>query len=215
MVKGWRYLDDAGKIMNKWEGDFPEKSVGLEGLIMRNKNAVFETLKVNPMVIWMHFSFPERIDYVTNVSKSTIEGVSDILGVSQYKRIGLRLQYLRAIDEGKIELAVKQIAPNLYAPTWTNNSKILAISPFNFEFMLKVAKEPIEVNLRVRSARLQPEIADKKSLPKSGIILDLDLYRLGTTDIRDMGGIMKRVEDWVSTELSEIENRVFGGVDIG
>ena len=35
-VKGNRYLDDAGLIMNAYADQFPEMNVGLNGLIMTN-----------------------------------------------------------------------------------------------------------------------------------------------------------------------------------
>lgn len=213
MVRGWRYLDDAGRIMNKWDSAFPEKTVGLDGLMMRNRDAVFETLKVNPLIVWLHFSLPEKLDDVISTSEATIEGVSEILGVSQYRRIGVRVQYLHGIDRDKLGQAVQQMAQNLFSSKWAADPAIPIISPFNFEFMVKVANEPIEVNLRVGTVSILPESRHKKNLPETGTLIDLDLYHRRIIHIADLRGFMKRVKDWLSGELPHIENRVFGGVN--
>jgi len=213
MVKGWRYLDDAGKIMNRWDSAFPDKTVGVDGLTMRNKDEVFETLKVNPLVIWLHFSVPEKLEYVVDVSRSTIEGVSEILGVSQYRRIGLRLQYFHGIERARLGAAVEQVGRNLFASRWGGDGATSGISPFNFQFIMRVAEEPVEVKLRVGTGRMRPESRGATGMPEEGILVDVDLSRQGVLDIADLGGSMKRATDWVAAGLPDVESRVLGGVD--
>lgn len=217
MIRGWRYLDDTGHIMNRWDNAFPEKSVGIEGMIMRNRDAAFEALKINPFMIWLHLSLPDGLAYVIDISESTIREVSEILGVNQYRRVGLRFQYFHGIDKDKLGLVVPQVAQNLFSSKWTEDSAIKSVSPSRFEFMLQVADEPISVNLRANVVGVSPESRARKimpDLPETGIIIDLDLYRRGIIDIVDLRGIMKRVRSWLSDELPHIEDKVMGGVNL-
>src|SRR3712207_5470602 len=86
-IRGNRYLDDAGKIMNFYDDDFPEKEVGLEGLNMKNKESKLRTVQVTTDRIWVHVHQPDTLTYAMDNSFKVVEQISDIIGVTSFKRV--------------------------------------------------------------------------------------------------------------------------------
>ena len=80
-IKGHRYLDDAGKIMNRWDSEFPNKDVGLQGLSMRNPDALMRELRVDNRTIWIRFSFADRLRQITELSINITTEICEILEV--------------------------------------------------------------------------------------------------------------------------------------
>ena len=104
ILKGFRYLDDAGKIMNRYDDDFAEKSVGLNGLDMSTKkeDAILREMRVSSRHIWLRFSKPDTYQYVIDHGSSRIREVADIIDVSSASRFGVRLEYLYPVRDAAI-----------------------------------------------------------------------------------------------------------------
>ena len=60
-LKGYRYLDDAGKIMVQYDDHFSEMQVGLEGLRMSGSDSPFDEAKVSANQIWCGFTRPPSL----------------------------------------------------------------------------------------------------------------------------------------------------------
>jgi hypothetical protein len=98
-VKGWQYLDDAGKVMNRYEDTFPDMSIGPQGLVMRNPVAAIDEARVSGRDIWIGFTRPDTVRYVIDQSWSFISFVAATISVTQATRFGLRLQYIVPRDD--------------------------------------------------------------------------------------------------------------------
>ena len=103
LIKGYQYLDDAGKIMCKYDDRLPEWRVGVEGLIMRNPQKgggdALKQLSVNVQRIWLAFHEPATVNYVLNHATSILLDISEIIHVQAYSRLGVRFQFLYKVDD--------------------------------------------------------------------------------------------------------------------
>lgn len=211
-IRGYRYLDDAGKIMNRWDSFFPEKSVGLEGLTMTNKGAVMRQLRVDARTIWLHLHIPDNIQQVESLVHDTATGVSEIIAVEQFRRIGLRLQFVYGVQSA--DAAIPFVVQNLYGVQWLRKNDLLFWKNKGFEFMVPLPADGISVNLRVSLVRRDPKTPVRKNIPIEAIMIDLDLFRHEVTDIRDLKGILGKVLIWLDQGLPNTRDNVLQGVQI-
>lgn len=211
-VKGHRYLDDAGKIMNRWDAHFPEKSVGLDGLIMANADSVFRGLRVDTRTIWIHCSLPDSLNRVVSLAHDTTAEIAKIIEVDQFRRIGLRLQYVYGVQN--LENAAQQMAENLFSTSWCNMTDPSFLSRSGFEFMVPLGTEELAANLRVGVVKRDPKVKVKEKIPETGIMIDLDIIRSQITDIRDLKGILGKAKSLVEDKLPTIRDNVLQGVNI-
>lgn len=211
-VRGYRYLDDAGKIMNRWDSQFPEKSVGLEGLTMANKSAVMRQLRVDTRTIWLNLHSPDNLQQVQNLAYEVTSEISDTIGVDQFRRVGLRLQYVYGVRN--TDIATAPLVRNLLAEEWLRDIDSTFWTAKAFEFMVPLPAEGINVNLRVALVRRNPIAQAGEKIPVQGIMIDLDLFRSEVTDLRDLKGILRKAAGWADGEFPRIRERVLQGVEI-
>jgi len=120
-IKGFRFLDHAGVIMNRWIEEFPTHQVDPNGLHMEAKDSVLREFRVNTDRIWLRFSFPETVQFVARQAQSMITEICNMLGVKDCRRVGMRLQYIAGVtapNEAMIQLASKFLLPE-----WVNSIK--------------------------------------------------------------------------------------------
>ncbi len=97
LLKGYRYLDLAGQVMNGYIDELPDSKVDLNGLEMRRigptRGGIAE-LAVSSQRIWLRYDRPPTLTFVGDQSAKRLLSISSILEVSTYKRLGLRVQLL-------------------------------------------------------------------------------------------------------------------------
>jgi hypothetical protein len=207
-IKGHRYLDDAGKIMNRWDSEFPNKSVGPEGLLMHNPDAITRALRVDMRTIWIHFSFADRLRQITELSINTTTEICDILEIKQFSRLGLRIQFI--YDVSDVTGKSGQIINRIFVPTL--QSIIEEGRPANsFQFAVNTGTQQNPVTLRVATVDKKPEAKAPSGFPEHGLLIDADIFQTQTSHLDDLKRFMKSVQNWVDKELPKVENAVFGG----
>jgi len=207
-VKGHRYLDDAGKIMNRWDSEFPSKVVGLAGLLMSNPDATLQVLRVDNRQIWLHFHLPELKTAIEQVRSITHE-ICEIIGVDRFDRLGLRAQYIVGVED--VVQAVADIASTIFTPTWWDKMT-QAGRPSSFELVLPISAGEQAVNLRISVVRKAAGTKAPDDLPDMGVLLDTDIFSLHPTYLDDLGRLMKKAQNWMETELPSIEENLLGGM---
>lgn len=207
-VKGHRYLDDAGKIMNRWDSEFPTKDVGLAGLLMTNPNAMLRELRVDNRTIWIHLSFPEAIKQVVDLSANIAEEICEIIDVKQFGRLGLRLNFI--YDLGDSSNMLDTIGSNVFSSEFLQLAKTFGTGS-DFDFALLLATKDVSITLRAATVKKKREVKLDKELPESGVLLDTDIFREGTSFLDDMKRFSRLAKDWVDDELPKIENTLFAG----
>lgn len=209
LLKGNRYLDDAGKIMNLYDEEFPEKSVGIEGLSMVNKGADLEELRVSTVRIWFAFREPDTRQYVYDQARRRIDEIVQIIHVTHARRFGLRLEQIWAVPEADRDSVVTSVADRVY------DSSLLAkegtIS--SFEVMVETKHESVDVILRVRPVRRAKEAGPDDHLPDFGIMFDTDISTSGKElPISDIRKFFRGAERWLKESMPALADQVMSEV---
>ncbi len=207
-IKGYQYLDDAGKIMNQWDSEFPNKNVGLDGLLMRNPDAFMRELRVNDQTIWMHFSLADRLRQITELSINTTIKICGILEIKQFSRLGLRIQFIYAMSDVTGESG--QLINRIFVPALQDI--IEGGQPQGgFQFAVNAGTQQNPVTLRIATIEKKPEAKSPPGFPEHGLLIDADIFQTQTSHLDDLKRFMQSVQNWVDDELPKIEGAVLGG----
>ena len=206
-IKGHRYLDDAGKIMNRWDSEFPNKDVGLTGLLMRNPDAMLRELRVDSRTIWIHFSFADRLRQITELSINVTTEICDMLEVKQFSRLGLRIQFI--YDMSEVTGEDGQITNRIFVPALQDIMERRQPQD-SFEFAVNTGTQRNPVTLRVAAVEKKPEAKAPSGFPKQGLLVDADIFQKQTSYLDDLKRFMRSAHDWVDKELPRIEKAISG-----
>jgi hypothetical protein len=202
-IKGNRYLDDAGKIMNEWDDIFPSKEVGLQGLKMANTNSDIRELHASTERIWVHIELPSNIQYAVATGQPFIKRSADIIQVKEFKRMGLRAQYVVPWDQS--EASTLRLTATLFNPALTKqltdaNLSIRAISS-QFSFVL----EAFSANLQISYVDRSPSAKNAEQLPEKGLMFDWDLFRAdGKFTADDLRKFLANGQRWLSDKMPSV-----------
>jgi len=207
-IKGHRYLDDAGKIMNRWDSEFPNKDVGLSGLLMRNPDAMLRELRVDNRTIWIHFSLADRLRQIIDLSIDITTEICDILEVNQFSRLGLRIQFIYDVSDVTGESG--QITDRIFVPALQDIMEGRQPQD-SFQFAVNTGTQQNPVTLRVAAVEKKPEAKTPSGFPEHGLLVDADIFQTQTSYLDDLKRFMRSAQNWVDRELPKIENAILGG----
>jgi len=202
LVKGWRYLDDAGKVVNRWLDQFPDTTVGIEGLIMRNPDAIMREVRVSVDRIWLAFSAPDTVRLVCDQSAKICTEISEIIDVKSYTRLGIRLQYLQATPD--VESCERLVTGNLVPDSFRTllNEAGLNLRSANVNVDLYDSK--LKVRLSVRPVRRIRKPSKPDKLPDMGVMFDIDMYQDQQTERAKISTFVRAVEAWSKENVYRI-----------
>ena len=202
LIKGWRYLDDAGKIANRWLDQFTETTVGIDGLIMRNPDATLRELQVSVDRIWLAFSAPDTIRLVCDQSAKICTEISDIIDVTSYKRLGTRLEYLHPMPDA--ESCQRLVSGNLVPISFQNSLKATGLDLDSAEVNMNLYDSKLKVRLSIRPAKRARKPSKPDKLPDIGVMFDIDLYQEEQTDKAKILTFVRAVEVWLNENVYKI-----------
>lgn len=201
-IKGWRYLDDAGRIMNLYADQFPDLSVGLRGLVMKNPTAVVEEARVSGNDIWIGFARPATTQLVQDHAWRYVTTVSDIIDVTSYSRVGVRFQYLREV--ASVAKAMPRLAAVVLGPALTS----LGESPGSVEGKIEVTgPDGLDARVSVTFVRAADPTADP-ALPSEGLMLDADISRTSTMTRVEVRRTLQAALAWGDTAMKGLAERI-------
>lgn len=202
IIKGWRYLDDAGKIANRWLDQFTETSVGIDGLIMRNPDAILRELRVSVDRIWLAFSTPDTIRLVCDQSAKICTEISDIIDVDSYKRLGIRLEYLHGMPDTKS--CERLVSSNLVPDSFRDSLKAAGLDLHSADTNINLYDSKLKVRLSIRPVRRARKPSKPDKLPDIGVMFDVDLYQDEQTDKAKILTFVRAVEAWGNENVLRI-----------
>lgn len=205
VVKGFRYLDDAGKIMNEYDAEFPEKNVGIQGLTMSNKTATLRGLAVSVSRIWLSFFKPDTLQYVLDQSWQRVNKITELTGVTGATRFGFRTENVVPIEDE--DAVMKKVGPRVITPTiLPKDEKTLR----SFGAMAEIRLDDMEAAIRVHLVR-KADKAVESELPEQGIMFDIDVYRGGDMlPINEYRAFLRKAIGWLDSYLPTLMREVVG-----
>ncbi len=206
-VRGYRYIDDAGRIINKYEVEFPEAIVaGLQGLRMANSGATVEELKVSSHKIWLSFNRPATPAYVSDNAIRIGRDIAKMIAVTHASRFGLRFEYVMSVDDA--ETAARRCAAVIYAEPFLPPASEVS----TFEAMVETKVDDIEMAMRVHPV-MRAEGAKDEDIPEFGMMFDMDFYRRGEElPLSEVRKFTRTAHKWLRDSLPEFSARLMSEV---
>ncbi|MHB8576345.1 MAG: hypothetical protein ACYDCQ_13550 [Dehalococcoidia bacterium] len=194
--KGYRYLDEAGKIMNYYDERFPQKTVSLQGLFLANPDARLRQIQVSTERVWLYIDEPDTLRYVTDHARLEVENICMLMGVESFKRVGLRLQYLHALRQPEKYMAAAQ--PRIFSDS-LNRALASAGAPSldTFEMKLTIKQGELNVAVTVSPVKKAPGAAEAAGLPENAVIFDPDIYSEGEITLPEFRRFLRSAEAWI------------------
>ena len=187
-IKGYRYLDEAGKIMNRWDSEFASKDVGVQGLLMQNPDAMMRQLRVDNRTIWIHFGMADRLRQIIELSVNTTTEICGILDIKQFSRLGLRIQFIYDVSDVTGESG--QIINKILVPAFQGIIKG-GQPQNNFQLAVNTGTQQNPVTLRVATVDKKPEAKAPSGFPEHGLLIDADIFQTQTSHLDDLKRFMR------------------------
>lgn len=217
-IRGSRYLDEVGRLMNNWETEFPYKQLSDDGLRMTNAYSQSRQLWVNAERIWLHFLEPDTLTYVSDHSRRIVEQVCQTIEVTTFSRVGLRLQHFVPADNlgdaaHRLRLRVFSEAINNAFGSYSNAPRREGDGEVaGFEFMLPVITDEFVTMLRAVPVQRSGGTEKSRDMAAQGILIDVDVFRSdGAQSIQDFRRFLRNVESWSGRGLPEIAGAFLPG----
>lgn len=101
LIKGGRYLDVAGAIINDYRDAYDKFTVGLNELqfVKPKNNNMPDSIAVNIDRIWIANYGPGSIKKVKETAEAITRDISRHLGVDSYSRLGFRVHYFKRVKD--------------------------------------------------------------------------------------------------------------------
>lgn len=205
-IKGYRYLDDAGKVMNKWDSDFPDKTVGVQGLVMSNPSAELRELKVDTKQVWMHYTLPKNIRAVIESTKTITTEICTILGVESFDRVGLRVQYAYGVTD--LKESINKIAGKMLNSEWWE--KVRKDEDAGFQVLFPIGTKELTITLAIAIVKRALKDKEAKKIPENAILFDMDIYHKGKYFLDDLTRFMKLAQVWIETDFPKLQSFLVG-----
>lgn len=202
-VKGWRYLDDAGRMMNHFADQFPEMKVGLNGLQLRAPDATLDDARVTAQDIWVSFTRPATTQLIGDQAWNFVRAVAEFLDVTSASRLGLRMQYLLPVAP-TTDLVTRVASVVLGAAVLD-----LARERHSFGVEMQFSIDAAHMaTLRVEPVQVVDRATLTSSIPGEGLMFDGDVSRTGSFAITEARQFLRTASAWCDEHLLALAARV-------
>lgn len=209
-IKGNRYLDVAGEIMNRFEEEFPTQviqadNLGGTTLSMIKPDGPLRHVRVTTQVVWLHFETPDTNQFVVDHTTRIVDSISDKIGVTHYGRVGVRTQHI-AFDDDPGAL-IQRARRYFFSPALdaifqaTEHRADDGLDTFQLIYPVRVGD--MSVNFQAGSAEQAPDNRET-FLPRRGVLLDTDMFREGQATRGEVRSFLRTAMAWVEGPVSRM-----------
>ncbi len=200
-VKGGRYLNDAGKIINDCGDAYYDSTVGLDGLRFSKpkKVDVPDEITVDINRVWIACYGPNCVKRTKETAEAITKTVSRHIGVDSYSRLGFRVHYYKHTKN------VKTYTQGLYAAIIASEMKTLVGSPDRVLEMVsrvRFLNPPFSIWLGVQPITISRPPDKISDFADDGVIIDIDVAESKDSSTRPLN------LNLLATFLREASDRV-------
>jgi hypothetical protein len=207
-IKGNRYIDDAGKILNKYAEDYTDKEVGLSGLLLgrpKNSEKLPYNIRVDLVRIWMQFHSPSEVSQTLPKASEIVREISDIIGVTHFSRLGLRAVYFLPIS---LEHPVIRKFADMALGTSMRNEMNRMGGELQFETTIRGTSRDLSLLIGARTIKV-PDEPKPGDFPTDGVAFDVDAYDTGVLDVARMRRFLLTARDAIEKQFDTIGSEIF------
>ena len=109
-IRGWQYLDDAGKFINQYVDTFADLKVNTEGLSMSSPlRGPIDEAKVSPRQVWTSFVLPDSFQIVVDHAVKFVRNASNTFDMADATRFGYRCQYIAEVPLDQVRALLEHL----------------------------------------------------------------------------------------------------------
>ena len=97
--RGYRYLDDSGRIANRYVDSYDDITIDLSGMRITKKTATMDEIRVSVAQVLISFSMPPTHTLVIDQAWREMSAICEIIGVTSASGFGFRVQFMHPVDE--------------------------------------------------------------------------------------------------------------------
>jgi len=206
-VKGARYLDDAGKIINDYADNYYDVSVGLGGLhLAKSKDDDMpDEIVVDMNRIWIACYGEGSIKKVKENAEGITKSVSRHIGVDSYSRLGFRVYYFKSTEN------VKEYVQQLYSRIAATELQTMVPAERVLETIprTRFSDGPFSIWLMIQPMTITRPPEKKTDYIGNGMIIDVDVSEDRSSSTRSLNlkhlpTFLKESSDRVVQRANEI-----------
>lgn len=216
-IKGYRYLDLSGVVLNRIGEHYNEVGIDLSGgtLSKPKDDLLPRAIRFSSGHIWLHYSEPESLAQVVDSAPEWIRGIAENLEVTKFSRLGLRIVYfLPSKDWHEDTQGLAQIV----SPDFLGSKigPVDDVEDVSFGYGVRIQSGDLIVHLQLGAVRPAGDVGSSVySAP--GLIFDIDLYERGKKGEglprRRTNGFIDLASSQASDYLEEIGTTILEGLD--
>lgn len=216
-IRGWRYLDRTGVLLNRYEAEFREKQVGPDGTTLTNPAAQVRQMVVSWERVWVHVEEPDTLTFAADQSWKLIQEACKTFEVTSLSRVGIRMQH--AVPAKDLATLIGQVSERTFTPgvaelvrTGGGTPDEAPADPHRsaFTLSLPLRSGKLRFRLQLLPVVFSRETPKTRDLPADGLVLDVDAYQEGELSLVQGRGVLREIERWTSRELPEVMGTFFG-----
>lgn len=179
-IKGHRYLDLSGVVVNRIGGLYDEITIDPGGCLMRKPKDAKDpyAIRFSTDRIWLHYVQLNSLAFVVDTAPEWIGGIAKDIEVTRFSRLGLRCEYFAPcadIISASIVLSRKvtgAMLQDMIAPV--NDAEDVF-----FEYTARVPVKNFIAGIRTATVRTLRPPREPTDYPGNGLLFDVDMYRRG------------------------------------
>lgn len=176
-IKGYRYLDLSGVVLNRISNLYEEFGIDPGGCLLQYpkdaKNPY--AIRFSPDRIWLHYVPIESLAYVVDTAPEWISSIAKDIEVSRFSRLGLRSEFfLPCTNIAKAStFLTKRVSSEIIASRVNQIEDRLDVAT-ECHFRLRVANFITAIRLRI--VKIIREPTTPRDYDSDGLIFDVDVY---------------------------------------
>lgn len=187
-IKGFKYLDRAGEIVNNYHSDDnkpPTFEMNLSGLVIKKPLNKISELKVTPNVIWLKFDNPSTLESIIHIFEKEFDYLITTLEIEVVERVGWRNYFTY-----EFESKAKQ---NSFF------KKMNSVDGFTLSnLQLQSESQDLFTNLNIKPLVKENSKEETLSFP---VLFDIDTYIKGTFTKEEVKAKILKFSDYLKGEF--------------
>jgi len=217
-IKGYRYLDLSGVVLNRIADRYREFTIDPGGCIMRDPKDAKDpyAIRFSSDRIWLHYVPVESLKYVLDTAPEWISSIAKDIDVRRFGRLGLRCQFFapcKDIVKASTVLSKKisgDILQNTIAEVDDRKDAVV-------EYHMRVPVGRFIAAIHVATIKIMREPRTAVDFQSDGLLFDVDIYlrREPPTDIprAETKGFLASAIDQVYNLLERVGYNLLEGYD--
>jgi hypothetical protein len=218
LVKGYRFLDLSGVVLNRIGELYEEMNISPGGGILskrRNPKDPY-AIRFSADVIWLHYAPVGSLEYLVDTASEWVNSIARDIEVKDFQSLGLRSQYfVRSRDIIKSStLLGKRISGEMLQGVIADVSEARDVG---VEYVVRVPIKKFIGVVRANTIRILREAGEPVEYPSDGLCFDVDIYwRRKEPNLiprAETKGFIRAAADHTYELLEKVGYKLMEGVD--